>query len=199
MMETFNLQHRTFKERWRDVGRSVPRGHQHDALPGPQRVVERLVDVFQRILRAKHRAAARRPGRSAGNGRCETPDAGAGPCSGSAAPRPCASPRPSTSAGCSGSGRGECSSGFPPGIPAWLFLMAFTLVMKGVRSTSVCLPVGRGGVDDVQRLAEAELEAHRHHHAGGEQRGEQIALLERVDVAVQFLGTAAACRGFPGS
>ena len=51
-------------------------------------------------------------------------------------------------------------------------------------------PVRRGGMDDVQGLAEAEFEAHRHHDAGGEEGGEEVALLEPGEVAVQFLAEA---------
>ena len=49
------------------------------------------------------------------------------------------------------------------------------------------LPVRRGGVNDVQWFAEAELESHRHHDARGKEGGEEIALLEAVEVAIELL------------
>ena len=51
-------------------------------------------------------------------------------------------------------------------------------------------PVRRGGMDDVQGLAEAEFKPHRHHDARGKEGGEQIPLLEAVEVAIQLLAEA---------
>src|ERR1035441_2606361 len=52
------------------------------------------------------------------------------------------------------------------------------------------LPVRRGGVDNMQRLAEAELKAYRHHHARREESGKEITLLEASHVAIHFLAQA---------
>ncbi len=47
-------------------------------------------------------------------------------------------------------------------------------------------PVGRGGLDDMEGLTEGEFEADRHHEAGGEEGGEEVALFEGVEVALGF-------------
>jgi hypothetical protein len=45
-------------------------------------------------------------------------------------------------------------------------------------------------MDDVQRFAGAEFVAHRHHDAGGKERGKEIPLFQAGEIAVQFFAQA---------
>jgi len=89
---------------------------QHDALARAEPVVEGLVDVLQRVLRGDVPQRGAGLNENAGSCPSKTPDAAPSPCSGSAKPRPCASPRPSTSAERWGYYTAGCWWGSPRGI-----------------------------------------------------------------------------------